>query len=488
MFAMPSCRIIAAAAVAAGLAVGTGVDAQQYAGTVHASGVSASAPAAYAPAPWLQQDPGDSLYKAGREALNKGQYKDAAALFRQLRARHRSSGYVGDALYWEAFARYRLGTTDDLRTARDLLREQEQAYASAGTREDAALLAVRIHAQLARRGDAVAAEQLAVESGIMARTTEERARVTEERERARQHEAQRAVTHQRSEEEEIKLAALNALLMSHSDQAIPVLKELLQQRDPGSVELRQRAVLILGKEQTPETETIMLDVVRNDPDPEVRGMAVMFLARSESDAAYQALAEIVRTSDDTGLKERTVFALAQRQDERSLQLMKELARQPGQDEEVQAVAVMMLAKSKDPANLDYVRQLYGSAQSDQVKERILYALATSGRPEDQKWLMDRALDPNESLDVRRQALVMAVQKKDVPVSQVVSLFDGIQDPEMREQLLFVLAMRDEPAAVDKLMDLARNDPNPQIRQHAITLLGRSKDPRVPQFLMELINK
>jgi len=55
-------------------------------------------------------------------------------------------------------------------------------------------------------------------------------------------------------------------------------------------------------------------------------------------------------------------------------------------------------------------------------------------------------------------------------------------------LLFVLAMRDEPAAVDKLMDLARNDPNPQIRQHAITLLGRSKDPRVPQFLMELINK
>jgi HEAT repeat protein len=247
-------------------------------------------------------------------------------------------------------------------------------------------------------------------------------------------------------------------------------------------------VLILGKQQTPETETIMLDVLRNDPDPEVRGMAAMFLARSSSEAAYQALAEIVRTSDDIALKERTVFALAQRQDERSLALMKDVARQPGQGEEVQAVAITMLARSKDPANLDYVRQLYASAQSVHVKERILYSLAMSGRAEDRRWIMDRALDPNEPIDVRRQALVMAVQQKEVQVSQIVSLYDEVPDIEMREQLLYVLAMRDDPAAVDKLMDIARTDPSPHTRQQAITMLGRSKDPRVAKFLVELISK
>jgi len=487
MFDRPFWKVIAVATVAASLAAGTELGAQQHAGTVHARTIGGSAPAANAPAPWLQQDPGDSLYKAAREALNKGEYKQAADLFRQLRTRYRNSGYVGDALYWEAFARYRLGSTDDLRTARDLLREQEQSYASAGTREDAELLATRIRGQLARRGDAIAAERLAVEGGIVARSTGERARA-EERELARQHAVQRGVTRQRSEEEEIKLAALNALLMSHSDQAIPVLRDLLQRRDSASVDLRQRAVLILGQRQTPETEQIMLDVARNDPDPEVRGMAVMFLAQSQSEEAYQALADIVRTSNDPELKQRAVMALAQRHDDRSLRLMRDLAREPGQDEEVQAVAIMMLAQSHDPTNLDYIRELYGSARSDQVKERILYSLASGGRPADREWIMQRALDPNESLDVRRQAMVMAVQQKDVPVSKIVSLFDGVQDPEMREQLLYVLAMRDEPAAVDKMMDLARNDPNPQIRQHAITLLGRSKDPRVPQFLMDLINK
>jgi len=487
MFDKLSWRIIAVAAACVSLAAGPGLGAQQYAGTVHARAIGASAPAANAPAPWLQQDPGDSLYKAAREALNKGQYKEAAELFYRLRTRYRNSGYVGDALYWEAFARYRLGTTDDLRTGLELLTAQERAYPSAGTREDAELLATRIRGQLARRGDAIAAERLAVEGGIVGRSSGDRVRA-EERELARQHAVQRGVSRQRSEEDEIKLAALNALLMSHSEQAIPVLRDLLQRRDSASVELRQRAVLILGQRPTPETEQIMLDVARNDPDPEVRGMAVMFLAQSQSEEAYQALADIVRASSDPELKQRAVMALAQRHDDRSLRLMRDLARQPGQDEEVQAMAIMMLAQSKDPTNLDYVRELYGSAQSDQVKERILYTLAAGGRPADREWIMQRALDPNESLDVRRQAMVMAAQQKDVPVSEIVSLYDGVQDPEMREQLLYVLAMRDEPAAVDKLMDLARNDPNPQIRQHAITLLGRSKDPRVPQFLMDLINK
>lgn len=478
---------IGAAVAAVGVAAGATAQPQQHRAPVPVGGVYLQSFAAHAPAPWLQQDPGDSLYKAAREALNRGQYRAAADLFHGLRDRYRNSGYVGDALYWEAFARYRMGTTDDLRTGLDLLAEQERAYASAATRTEADVLATRIRGQLARRGDAAAAEQLAVESGVMARSAEERARA-ERRELERQHAQQKAVMRPHSGEEEIKLAALDALLMMDSERAIPALQELLKRRDPESVDLRQRAVLILGRKQTPETEQIMLDVARNDPDPEVRGMAVMFLARSESEAAYQALADVVRTSDSPELKERAVIALAQREDERSVALMREIARQPGQNPEIQGLAIMVLGKSGDPASLDFVRQLYGSTASPEVKERILYVLATSKRPEDRQWLLDRALDPKESIEVRRQALFMAGQQKDVPVRDIVAISDGVQDREMREQMLHVLAMRDEPAAVDKLMELARSDPDPHIRQYAIMVLGRSKDPRVAEFLMELINK
>ncbi len=491
---------IGVAVVATTLAIGATLEAQQRAPVGLAGSASeawstagieharAATPVPYAPEAWLQQDPGDSLYKAAREALNKEQYRPAADLFHQILERYPNSGYAGDALYWEAFARYRLGTTDELRVGLESLMRQERQYPNAGTRSEAQVLATRIRGQLARRGDAAAAEQLVVQSGIMARSTGERERA-EQRERERQQAVQqRLQTGQRSEEDEIRLAALDALLMMDSEQAIPVLQDILQRRDAESAELRQRAVLILGRKQTPETEKIMLGVVKNDPDPEVRGMAVMMLAQSESEVAFQALAEVVRTSDSPELKERAVYALAQRKDARSATLMREIARQQGQNPEVQALAVMVLGKSQDPANLDFIRELYGSTTAPEVKERILYSLASGKRPEDRRWLLDRALDPKESIDVRRQALFMAGQQKDVPVADIVAIYDGVQDREMREQMLHVLAMRDEPAAVDKLMDLARNDPDPQIRQHAILVLGRSKDPRVAEFLVELINK
>jgi tetratricopeptide (TPR) repeat protein len=65
------------------------------------------------PAAWLQQDPGDSIYKAGRDALNRGQYREAVEHFRQLRRQYPQSGYSADAYYWEAFALDRLGSVED---------------------------------------------------------------------------------------------------------------------------------------------------------------------------------------------------------------------------------------------------------------------------------------------------------------------------------------------------------------------------------------
>ena len=67
------------------------------------------------PDPWIQGDPADSLYRVARETLNRREYRTAANLFSQITDRFARSGYAGDALYWKAFALYRLGSDRDLR-------------------------------------------------------------------------------------------------------------------------------------------------------------------------------------------------------------------------------------------------------------------------------------------------------------------------------------------------------------------------------------
>jgi HEAT repeat protein len=73
-------------------------------------------------------------------------------------------------------------------------------------------------------------------------------------------------------------------------------------------------------------------------------------------------------------------------------------------------------------------------------------------------------------------------------SRLHGLYDGIPDPELKDQLLFVYSELDSPEAVDKLFEIARDERDPELRKKALFWLGESDDPRVAQFLEELINQ
>ena len=83
-----------------------------------------TAPAAYArlsdglriPSPqWFQGDPADSAYRFAQDMLNRGDYGRAAQLFRDIAQKYPKSSYQNDLPYWEAYARYKIGTTDELK-------------------------------------------------------------------------------------------------------------------------------------------------------------------------------------------------------------------------------------------------------------------------------------------------------------------------------------------------------------------------------------
>ena len=82
------------------------------------------------PAAWAQQDPADSLYRVAREALNRGEYRRGAQLFSEIHKKYPRSQYAVHSAYWEAFARYRVGGTDDLKEALKILEERIIQFAS----------------------------------------------------------------------------------------------------------------------------------------------------------------------------------------------------------------------------------------------------------------------------------------------------------------------------------------------------------------------
>ena len=68
-----------------------------------------------------QQEPADSLWRQAREQLNRGDYRRAAALFKDLGQKSSNSAYAAEAPYWQAFALSRIGGTTELQEALALL-------------------------------------------------------------------------------------------------------------------------------------------------------------------------------------------------------------------------------------------------------------------------------------------------------------------------------------------------------------------------------
>jgi HEAT repeat protein len=122
-----------------------------------------------------------------------------------------------------------------------------------------------------------------------------------------------------------------------------------------------------------------------------------------------------------------------------------------------------------------------------MREQVIFVLSQRKGVGNEKWMMDIVSNDKESVEIRKKALFWAGQSG-VGISEIIPLYSRLTDREMKDQVIFVLSQRRDPAAVDKLLDIAKNDKDPELRKKAIFWLGQSKDPRVQQFLLDLINR
>ena len=117
------------------------------------------------------QDPADSLYRAAREAFTKGDFARASQMFERVVGQYPNYQYHGDAMYFLAFYNYRLGGTDRMRSAIQVLTRLKSLHPNVAKR-DAATLRTRICGELAREGDeACAAEVSASASSRVCRSS-----------------------------------------------------------------------------------------------------------------------------------------------------------------------------------------------------------------------------------------------------------------------------------------------------------------------------
>ena len=423
------------------------------------------------PAPWARMDPADSLYRAAKEALNRGDYRRAATLFGEISSRFAKSEYAPDAHYWRAFALYKSGRDSDLREALHAIEEQRKIFPKAKTDGDALTLAVRINGELGKRGDVQGARKVV--------------------EAATGDDAPCSRSSRDDPDVELRAAALNALLQMDAQSAVPIIKGVLAKRDACSASLREQAVFLLSQKQTAETEALLIDVVRNDPNPGVREKGVFWLGQVHTDKAADALENIATSSPDMNLREKAIFALNEQGSSRAAALLRRFAESSDTPGSVREQAIFWLGQRRSAENADFLKSLFGrlgkSEQNDEMRKKIMFSLSQMHGFGNDRWLLALALDKSNSEEVRGHALWTAGQAG-IPGADLVSLYDRLTDADVKEKLIWVLSESNDRAASDKLVQIAKTDPDREMRKKAIFWLGQKNDPRIRQILIDILNK
>lgn len=424
------------------------------------------------PAPWAQSDPADSLYRVAREALNRGDYRHAAQLFNDLTRRYPGSSYAYVSTYYEAFSRYRIGTTDELMAADRALRTLAETSPSSGPRgwgagrgdnTDVEGLRTRIRGALAMRGDDRAADDV-------------------------ERSARAAGSSCDQEDLMVRIEALNALSQMDANAAMPILKRVLDRREDCLVELRRRAVFMLARRGDAEATSALISAARNDPSPIVRAEAVAYLPRMPGDAGLAALEEVLRSSDDERIQRAAVRALMSSDSPAARASLRGLLDRRDASETLRLQVLEAYQKDRTtPEDAAYLRSLYRNSDSERMKMAIIGAIARIGGKDNQDWLIGIVRNTSESSQIRLTAL-QRLSRSDLPISDLGRLYDAADSRSMREQLLSALASRKEPEATDKLIEIARNSTDLEMRRMAINYLSRKDDPRAKRLLMELIEK
>jgi HEAT repeat protein len=289
---------------------------------------------------------------------------------------------------------------------------------------------------------------------------------------------------------EERIEAMNALMQMSPDNAIPILKRVLERRDKCSEILRRKAVFLISQKNSDEVVDVLLNTAKTDPDTETRKQAVFWLSQTRSERAVEVLEQILlKDAPNEDLQEQALFAISQHRSDRAQRILRDYVMRRDVPSKARENAIFWLGQRRNSENQAFLRDLFPSLETNELRDKVLFSVAQSRSAENSRWLLQQAKNRQLSAELRKSALFWAGQSG-AEVKDMAEIYDSADnDRELRNQVIFVLSQRrSDKEAIDKLVDIAQREKDPELRKQAIFWLGQSRDPRAAKLLEDIINK
>ena len=412
-----------------------------------------------------QGEPADSLFQLAYESFSRQDYSRAASRFGEVIAKYPNYSRFGNAVYYQAFSLYRVGTLEALRQGLKVIEtNQSKLPYSSRTPSDLPGLQANILRALVERKEPSADEKLKDLYAKYPSTTCDKDMVG------------------------IQSQVLNSLYHSDPEAAMPHIRNALAKRDPCSARLRADAVTLLGNRPSEDKAAILIDVVKTDTVRAVRAGALEMLARMPGDAAINTLTQLMSDPDEY-ISGRAVRALMRSDNARARSAIKTqmLDKREGTESQRREAIRSFDRNNMTAEDAAYLRNLFNRRdESDRIKEEVLNVLAQVPTEENIKFLLDVSKNPNESSTLRSRAL-RVVTRTSLSTDELIKLYDASDARSMRQTLVQALSDRREQPALNKLLEIAKCSTDPEVRRYTIQALLNKNDKNITEQVLNLMN-
>jgi HEAT repeat protein len=374
-----------------------------------------------------ERDRETRAYEQARELMDQAKYDRAVERFTEVASM--KAARADAALYWKAWSQNKAGQRADALTTLSAL---ERDYAKSRYLTQAR----QLEAEMRR------------ESGQPARPDSE-------------------------SDDDLKLLAINALLDSNADQAIPFLQKLLE--GTASPKLKSRALFVLAQSNSPKAREVLKGIAKGNAMPELQNKAIDYLGQVGGGESRAALAEIYAASSDVDVKRRILRAFMVGGEKARLLT----AAQTEQNPELRGEAVQQLGVM---GAHDELWQIYQKETAVDVKKRIIQAMFVGGDVTRLLGLAKTEKDP----ELRRTAVRnLGVMDSKRTSDALVEIYSTEKDPAIRKAAIQGLFQQSNAAA---LVDLARKEQDPSMKKDIVQKLSvMGGNPAATAYMMELLN-
>jgi len=369
----------------------------------------------------------EELYDDGREALDEDRYEKAEAKFDQLA--QLNGPQTDAALYWKAYAENRLGKREAALTT---LADMKKRFSQSRWLKDASALELEVKQS----------------TGQPVKPADQ-------------------------SDEELKMLAIQGLMNSDPERAMPLLEKVIN--GSGSPREKSRALFVLAQSGSAQGREIIGRIAKGQSNPELQREAIKYLGLFGGAQSRQIMAEVYATNADPSVKRAILRAYMLGGDKERLFA----AAKSEKDESLRREAIRQLGLVHGVSELE---QLYQAETSTDLRREILQAFFLAG----ESGKLVQAAQSEKDPELRRVAIRnLGLIHSDDSGKALQAIYARETDRSLKEEVLNAYFLQGNAAA---LVGIARNEKDPELKKTAVSKLSLMHSKEATDYLMELLQK